>query len=159
SRSPLRSRPMSLGATRFRAAYEWVERLAGLDGDSRGRALEELSREQPELYPHVVTLVRARDALDRAGDFLGGQAIDAAEITREGPIGTGLEAGQTLGPWRLERALGAGGMGEVWLARRADGLFEAPVALKFLHAHLAGSLLAQRFVREGRILGQLSHPH
>ena len=52
-----------------------------------------------------------------------------------------------------------GGMGEVWLARRIDGRFEGAVALKVLHAHVAQSAARERFVREGKILGQLSHPH
>src|SRR5882724_415717 len=69
-----------------------------------------------------------------------------------------LRGGDSIGPYVLERQLGAGGMGEVWLARRADKLVEAPVALKLLHSHLASSL-RERFVREGRVLGQLAHPN
>jgi serine/threonine protein kinase len=65
----------------------------------------------------------------------------------------------TLGPYVLERELGAGGMGEVWLAHRADGVVTAPAALKLLHAHLAQSGVRERFMREGRILGQLAHPN
>src|SRR5882724_8490366 len=69
-----------------------------------------------------------------------------------------LRGGDSIGPYLLERELGAGGMGEVWLARRADKLVEAPLALKLLHSHLASSL-RERFVREGRVLGQLAHPN
>jgi serine/threonine-protein kinase len=70
-----------------------------------------------------------------------------------------LEAGARFGAYQLERPLGAGGMGEVWLARRIDGRFEGRMALKVLHAHVAQSAARERFVREGRILGQLSHPN
>ncbi|MDB5986721.1 MAG: Serine/threonine protein kinase with repeat, partial [Nevskia sp.] len=70
-----------------------------------------------------------------------------------------LIAGADLGPYRLERSLGSGGMGEVLLARRTDGVFTAPVALKMLHAHLAQSAVRERFLREGRMLGQLLHAH
>ena len=72
---------------------------------------------------------------------------------------TALEAGTRFGAYQLERQVGIGGMGEVWLARRIDGRFEGAVALKVLHAHVAQSAARERFVREGRILGQLSHPH
>jgi serine/threonine-protein kinase len=65
----------------------------------------------------------------------------------------------TVGPYRLIREIGRGGMGSVWLARRRDGLFEHPVALKLLHAHLGTAALRGRFVREGQILGQLNHPN
>jgi serine/threonine protein kinase len=68
-----------------------------------------------------------------------------------------LHHGALLGGYRLERQLGSGGMGEVWYARRADGLFESPVALKLLHRHLSASSARQRFVREGRMLGELTH--
>ena len=64
-----------------------------------------------------------------------------------------------FGAYQLERQVGLGGMGEVWLARRIDGRFEGAVALKVLHAHVAQSAARERFVREGKILGQLSHPH
>lgn len=68
-------------------------------------------------------------------------------------------AGQTIGPYLLERQLGQGGMGSVWLARRADGRFEGRVAVKFLMAGLLGRGDAGRFAREGEILARLSHPH
>jgi serine/threonine protein kinase len=67
-------------------------------------------------------------------------------------------AGQTLGPWRLIEPLGRGGMGEVWLAARADGAYERQVALKLPHAHLLTGALRDRFRRERDILAALSHP-
>ncbi len=68
-------------------------------------------------------------------------------------------AGQALGPYVLERQLGQGGMGTVWLARRADGRFEGQVAVKFLTTGLLGRGDAGRFAREGEILARLSHTH
>jgi serine/threonine-protein kinase len=50
-------------------------------------------------------------------------------------------------------------MGSVWLAERSDGRFERRVAVKFLHFSLIAQGGAERFQREGRILGQLAHPH
>ncbi len=66
---------------------------------------------------------------------------------------------QRIGPWRLLRSLGRGGMGEVWLAERADGAFEHQVALKLPHAALLSEVLRQRFARERDILAGLSHRH
>ncbi len=62
------------------------------------------------------------------------------------------------GPYRVLRLLGQGGMGSVWLAERADGLFERQVALKLVHAGFAGGALRERFARERSILGALEHP-
>jgi eukaryotic-like serine/threonine-protein kinase len=67
-------------------------------------------------------------------------------------------AGTRLGPWRLLRLLGEGGMGEVWLAERADGLYESQVAIKLLRGDLTGPGLAARFARERALLARLKHP-
>jgi serine/threonine-protein kinase len=68
-------------------------------------------------------------------------------------------AGTLVGPYRLLRPLGEGGMGEVWLAERADGLYQRQVALKLLRSGYADSGLRQRFTREREILARLQHPH
>ena len=63
-----------------------------------------------------------------------------------------------IGPFRLLRLLGRGGMGEVWLAERVDGGFAQQVALKWVdRARLrAGGL--DRFARERELLARLDHP-
>lgn len=66
------------------------------------------------------------------------------------------EAGTIAGPYRLLREIGHGGMGTVWLAQRADGLIERPVALKLPHRTL-GEWFDGRFDREREILAALSH--
>jgi serine/threonine-protein kinase len=68
-------------------------------------------------------------------------------------------AGQRIGPYVLERELGRGGMGEVWLAARADGTLSRRVALKLPYAYLMAGVLRRRFERERDILATLSHPH
>jgi tetratricopeptide (TPR) repeat protein len=73
-------------------------------------------------------------------------------------VSSPFSAGQVLGPWRLIEPLGRGGMGEVWLAARADGAYERQVALKLPHAHLLAGALRDRFRRERDILAALSHP-
>lgn len=58
----------------------------------------------------------------------------------------------------LERELGRGGMGSVWLAR--DLRLDRPVALKLLHPHLAADAVAcARFLQEARTAARLAHPH
>jgi hypothetical protein len=68
-------------------------------------------------------------------------------------------AGQMVGAYRLERPLGVGGMGTVWLGRRSDGRFEGAVAIKLLHLAVLDRLGQERFRREGTLLARLSHPH
>jgi serine/threonine-protein kinase len=70
-----------------------------------------------------------------------------------------LREGAIVGPYRLLRQLGRGGMGSVWLAQRTDGVLKRAVALKLPHAGVYGTQLAERFARERDILAALSHPH
>ena len=67
---------------------------------------------------------------------------------------------EVLGPWRLIRELGRGGMASVWLARPATGEFQREVALKLPHSLALHQTphLAERFRRERDVLARLSHP-
>lgn len=64
---------------------------------------------------------------------------------------------QRIGPYLLLERIGQGGMGEVFLAERADGAFDRQVAIKRIWAGHAP--LATRFVRERQLLARLQHPH
>ncbi len=70
-----------------------------------------------------------------------------------------LAAGDEVGPYRLLRPLGQGGMGTVWLAERSDGLLARQVALKLPHLMGERRALARRFARERQILAALNHPN
>lgn len=66
--------------------------------------------------------------------------------------------GSRVGPYRVVREIGAGGMGRVYLARRDDGAFERVVAIKRLDRRRADGDAQARFEQERRILADLSHP-
>ncbi|MEJ0007553.1 MAG: serine/threonine-protein kinase [Steroidobacteraceae bacterium] len=74
-------------------------------------------------------------------------------------IGSAPSPGETVGPYRLIRLLGKGGMAEVWLAQRADGAFTREVALKLPMLSQFREDLASRFARERDILAGLEHPN
>lgn len=65
--------------------------------------------------------------------------------------------GQRLGPFLLERRLGQGGMGEVYLAHRADEVFHQAVAVKILKRGLDTAEILRRFHQERQILANLEH--
>ena len=142
-------------ASGWRAAMERFEALVALPDEERQTTLDRLRTESPELHRRVQALLQA-DAQAEADGFLA----SSPEVTD--PVGArGGEdlSGLQLGAWRLGQPLGAGGMGQVWLARRADGLYEGEAAVKLLHARGSSADADERFAREGRILARLSHPH
>ncbi|MBI1764568.1 MAG: protein kinase [Acidobacteria bacterium] len=69
------------------------------------------------------------------------------------------QANEHVGPYRLIRELGRGGMGVVWLAARADGQFEQQVALKLVNSGAGNVEIKQRFHHERQILAGLNHPN
>jgi hypothetical protein len=72
--------------------------------------------------------------------------------------GPGLAAGQQLGHFRIDRPLGAGGMGEVYLA--TDLALDRPVAIKVLPAAVAlDPVRRDRMVREARAQARITHPN
>jgi eukaryotic-like serine/threonine-protein kinase len=69
-----------------------------------------------------------------------------------------LTTGTKLGPYEIQSSLGAGGMGEVYLAR--DTRLDRTVAIKILPSHLSADPDArQRFDREARVISSLNHPN
>ena len=107
----------------------------------------------PEHRPYLDTL---RDLLARERRS---SPLDALPPVPAGPEPTQFASGERVGPYRLVRPLGEGGMGTVWLAERTDVMTRRPVALKLPHTAWRGRALAERLAREREILATLSHPH
>src|SRR5262249_44026182 len=68
-----------------------------------------------------------------------------------------LKAGATIGPYRIEGFLGAGGMGEVY--RAIDTRLNRSIAIKFLSERLGGESGRRRFQQEAKTASSLNHPH
>jgi len=67
-------------------------------------------------------------------------------------------SGRRVGAWQIERLLGRGGMGAVYLAARADGEFSKQVAIKFVQPSVAGAGALERFRAERQLLASIDHP-
>lgn len=112
------------------------------------------------LFDEVARLLAAdADAEQGAGGrFLEPMAAD--EIARiAAPDDAARDRGRRVGPFVLEEPLGAGGMGVVWSARRADGQFEQVVALKLVRRSAFDRAALTSFLRERQILARLEHPN
>ena len=75
-------------------------------------------------------------------------------VTAEGP-----RAERPIGPYRILRELGHGGMGTVYLAARADEQFQKRVALKVIRSGADSAVVVSHFKRERQILASLDHPN
>lgn len=139
---------MSWGAARWRELSPYLDELLDLAPPARAARLQALAEGDAALADDLRALLAEHEVLDAEG-FLEAGAL---------PAPAGL-AGQAVGAYTLERLLGEGGMGQVWLARRTDGRFEGQVAIKLLRGGLRGGADRARFAEEGRILARLDHPH
>ena len=122
-----------------------------LPPDRRPALLDTLCAGEPELRAEVESFLSAESA---AGPFYEALAL--------GPLGHGEDrdphVGSQLGPYRIERLIGHGGMGAVYLARRTDD-FEHSVAIKMIRRGMDSELVVRRFRHERQILASLNHPH
>jgi serine/threonine-protein kinase len=109
----------------------------------------------PQLLREVRSLLSAQAQPDthRLDDGIG-RLIPPLLIDEEDP-----HLDTLVGPYRLLRLLGEGGMGRVFLAQRADGQFEQQVALKLMRAGFASNEVNERFRRERELLARLAHPN
>ncbi|MBS0212841.1 MAG: serine/threonine protein kinase [Proteobacteria bacterium] len=81
--------------------------------------------------------------------------LDVAAVADGG--GQALESGQRVGPYRIERLLGMGGMGAVYLAEQIEPI-QRQVALKLIRGQLRGGLAEAYFLVERQALARMDHP-
>jgi serine/threonine protein kinase len=88
------------------------------------------------------------------------QPLQASLGSMEGVAVPASLEGRQIGPYRLRRQLGSGGMGTVYLAERSIGKLNQQVALKIVRAGLAANAeIIRRFEQEREILASLDHPN
>jgi serine/threonine protein kinase len=120
------------------------ERCAYLDGICEGR---------PALRGEVDSLLAA---YLEGGDFI--ESAIAGEIGNDAPLPAPLIS-RRIGPYRLIRELGRGGMATVYLGQRDDGQFSKDVAVKLIGAATPSPESLRRFEEERQILATLEHPN
>jgi len=141
-----------LDPSSWQALSALLDTALDLDPATRATWLAERRRDQPEVAAQLERLL-ARETRADAEGFLDPARKEAAADLLASPDAL------VLGPWKLERPLGQGGMGTVWLARRRDGRFEGTAAIKFLNFAVGGEEGEASFRREGTVLARLTHPN
>ena len=109
-----------------------------------------------EALAELRSLLAHHDAAASAGGSFMAASASAALADTPAPA---VLPGQRLGAWQVVRAIGAGGMGEVFEARRADGSYEGRAAIKLLKRGMDSAAVLQRFAQERQALARLSHPN
>jgi eukaryotic-like serine/threonine-protein kinase len=154
------------------AISDLLDKALDLDAIAREPWLAELARTEPGLATTLRALLSRQGELETDELLIqGGRAMSSAMLANaiEGRTGAPtapsmsaqfiLQSGTTIGPYRLIRPLGEGGMASVWLADRIDGQLKREVALKLLHAWRNSRELVERFARERDMLAGLAHPN
>jgi eukaryotic-like serine/threonine-protein kinase len=140
----------SISPERWQEISPYLDHALSLSEEQRAAWFADFRAQRSDLAGLLEQLLEEHRALSQE-HFL--------EHQPEQPGDNGSLTGKRIGAYQLISCIGEGGMGSVWLAQRADGRFERQVAIKFLRFAVASPSGAERFKREGRILGQLEHPH
>ncbi len=138
---------------RWKRLREILERVLELDSSQRDAYLTESCAGDAALRAEIEGLLAAEHMTGLTPPTAGPALFDSM-LAVEDP----LQPGHSLGPWRLERVIGSGGMGQVWLARRSEGGFEQRAALKVVKRGMDTDDVLKRFRRERELLASLEHP-
>ena len=126
---------------RFRRVKALFAEALELPGPERERHLEAAAGGDVSIAEEVRELLAAHG---RDGGFV--ERIVADEARELLPAGNGAAlAGRRIGAWELIRPIGSGGMGTVFLARRADAEYRAEAALKIVRPGLFSEEILRRF--------------
>ena len=134
----------------FQRLEELYDAAAALDPAERARFIDESCGADEELRQALMTALQGESS-----GFTGVVAQAAARATE----GDDAWTGRRMGPYRLVRPLGRGGMGAVYLAVRDDDQFHKEVAIKTLKFDLDDGPAVARFRHERQILAHLEHPN
>ena len=119
--------------------------------EGRTQLVDELCGDDDFLRREVLALLRADHD---SNTFLDGVAMEVV-----GTSPAKMKPSETIGAYRIVRQIGHGGMGDVYLAERADGSFQQQVAIKLLNRSHHASTVVRRFQMERQILARLQHPN
>jgi eukaryotic-like serine/threonine-protein kinase len=126
-----------------------------LDPSLRAGYLDESCTSDPELRQEIESLLAAHERM--RPEFLNTPAAGLDAFHELG--GPDPWIGRHIGPYQLVRQLGSGGMGEVYLAIRADAEFHQEVAIKLIRSGQDSAAVVSRFKIERQILASLDHPN
>ena len=136
---------------------ELFEGALDVPSESRAAWLRSRCGDDPDLLAELEALLAAHERADGLLEKEPGPLLEPSDPAEPDPGGDHAEQ-RRIGPYRVLREIGRGGMGVVYLAERDDGQFRRRVAIKLLRSPY-GDELEQRFLTERQILASLGHPN
>ena len=140
---------------RWEAVGELFDKALALPAGERTACVERESAHDQELRREVMSLIASHKAAP--GGFVQDKIKNAVLSFHEVKINE--EEGTHVGPYRLIRELGRGGMGTVFLAERDDQQYKSTVAIKLVRPGMDTDFVLARFRRERQTLARLQHPN
>jgi serine/threonine protein kinase len=123
----------------------------------RGGYLGGVCAGDDELRREVESLLQSHH---QSESFLSTPAVNLNQALLSSDDGAGeYPPGYRVGPYQLERRIGRGGMGSVWVAARADHEYEKKVAVKLVRRGMDSQEILRRFRTERQLLAGLDHPN
>lgn len=153
-----------LGKDEWKSVDRLFEECLSVTAEECDRILEASHASRSVQARVRALLIADRSAQSRIGESAEALARDLFADGSGGPKeetddrGDTYPPGSLVGPYKVERELGRGGMGRVYLARRSDEQFERLVAVKVVKRGMDTDEVLERFKRERQILARLEHP-
>jgi serine/threonine protein kinase len=141
---------------RWEKVKEVLAAALDLPPDDRSSFLDRQCIDDDELRAEIELLLRSEQAV--SPEFLGESSFAEVAAALIPPQGNSW-IGRRVGAYRIVEQIGAGGMGEVYRAFRADDQFRKEVALKVIRAGQDSGSVITRFKNERQILASLEHPN
>jgi serine/threonine protein kinase len=152
----MNSRPVELNPERWARVEKLFDDVADMSASERAAYLAKVCDDDPDLRTYVESLARS----DLAADTIIEDSIRGVlELAMPGSRLLSDPIGERIGPYRIVRLIGSGGMGAVYLAERADEQYRQQVAIKLVRQQLINPDIAERLVSERQILANLDHPN
>jgi eukaryotic-like serine/threonine-protein kinase len=140
---------------RYRQVKDLFQSALGYEPNRRAAFLSHACEGDEALYSEVESLLIAHAG---AASFIESPAYESlSDLLAEEPPES--IAGRQIGPYKLVREIGEGGMGLVYLAKRADDQYQQQVALKLIKRGMDTDFILRRFLSERQILARLDHPN
>jgi serine/threonine protein kinase/tetratricopeptide (TPR) repeat protein len=132
---------------------EIVERALEVEIGQRGQLIVDLCGDDQDLFVEVASLLQFEE---KARDFIEAPAVEKVAEVLAGGVSE-LKAGEVLGDYKIEKLIGEGGMGEVYLAE--DTKLGRKVAIKLIKQGFGTASFLRHFQNEEKILAGLNHPN